>query len=294
MILQELAKRSLIQPPHFLVDNTHYLTMMGSIAYGVSGDTSDMDVYGFCIPPKEDVFPHLRGEIFGFGQQKQRFDVWQQHHIKRQDKDQTYDFAVYSIVRFFHLCMENNPNMLDSLFTPRRCVLHSTQVGELVRESRKSFIHKGSFHKFRGYAFAQLSKIRNKTNSSNPKRAADVEKHGMDTKFAYHVVRLALECEQLLLTGDLDLERDREMLKAIRRGEWSFDQLEAWFNEKERYLETVYAESKLPHSPDEGAIKALLLRCLEHHYGSLSTVIQKENDVTGLVRKLEAVLADYR
>ncbi len=28
---------------------------MGSVAYGVSSDTSDMDVYGWAIPPTEDI-----------------------------------------------------------------------------------------------------------------------------------------------------------------------------------------------------------------------------------------------
>lgn len=54
--------------------NVHYETIMGSVAYGVSSDTSDMDVYGFAIPPKDDVFPHLRGEILCFGKQHKRFE----------------------------------------------------------------------------------------------------------------------------------------------------------------------------------------------------------------------------
>ena len=143
-----------------------YLTIMGSNAYGVSSDTSDMDLYGFCIPPKTLVFPHLAGEIPGFGRQIQRFEQWQEHHVKDQDgKDTTYDFSVYSIVKFFQLCMENNPNMIDSLFTPRRCVLVSTQVGELVRTNAKYFLHKGAWHKFKGYAYAQVSKMRNKSKN---------------------------------------------------------------------------------------------------------------------------------
>jgi hypothetical protein len=33
------------------------------VAYGVSSDTSDVDVYVWAIPPKEDSFRLLRGEI---------------------------------------------------------------------------------------------------------------------------------------------------------------------------------------------------------------------------------------
>ena len=65
--LQRLTDRGLIKPPRWLPGNVQYETIMGSVAYGVSSDTSDVDVYGWAIPLKEDIFPHLRGEVLGFG-----------------------------------------------------------------------------------------------------------------------------------------------------------------------------------------------------------------------------------
>ena len=84
-IVKELSEKGLAHPPKFLPDNVHYLTIMGSVAYGVSSDTSDMDVYGFCIPPKEIVFPHTAGAIWGFGAYKEgmprsHFGVFQHVH----------------------------------------------------------------------------------------------------------------------------------------------------------------------------------------------------------------------
>lgn len=67
---------------------------MGSVAYGVSNDLSDMDIYGFCVPPVNYVFPHTKGYIHGFDQIK-GFDQYQQHHV--QHKDRNYDFSIYSI-----------------------------------------------------------------------------------------------------------------------------------------------------------------------------------------------------
>ena len=52
--------------------------------------------------------------------------------------------------------------MIDSLFTPHECVLHITQVGTMVREARHLFLHKGCWPKFKGYAYAQLHKMRGK------------------------------------------------------------------------------------------------------------------------------------
>jgi predicted nucleotidyltransferase len=295
MILDKLVAAGAAHPPKWLPGQTAYLTMMGSNAYGVSADTSDMDIYGFCVPPKEDIFPHLQGVIPGFGEQPKRFEQWQHHHIKNPDgKDQTYDFAVFSIVKYFQLCMDNNPNMLNSLFTPRRCVLHTTPVAEMVRERRREFLHKGCWPKFKGYAYGQMGKIRDKTASLNPARAESIAEHGYDLKYAYHTVRLLNEVEQILVEGDLDIERNREQLKSIRRGDWKFEDLERYFTEKEHSLEKQYAESKLPEQANERALKALLLDCLENYYGSMAVVVQRDPSIDQLVRDIDGLLSKYR
>ena len=285
-IIQDLSKKKIIRPPKFLPNSVQLEVMMGSVAYGVSTDLSDIDVYGFCIPDRSDVFPHTRGEIPGFGKQVKRFEQYQEHHVI--DK---YDFSIYSIVKYFQLCMDNNPNMIDSLFVPRRCILYSTQVGEMVREARKNFLHKGCWHKFKGYAYSQLHKAENSVPELGTVRRADYDKHGYSTKFAYHVVRLLSEVEMILTEKDLDLTRNREQLKSIRRGEWTKIQIREYFNDKEKSLEEAYDKSDLPHGPDEKYIKNLLLQCIEHHYGSLDGCISATADEgTEAVKKLQEII----
>lgn len=292
-VIERLSKKQLITPPRWLADNMQYETIMGSMAYGVSDDSSDCDVYGFCIPPKDVIFPHLAGQINGFGTQKPPFNQYQIHHVQDKEARKEYDLTIYSIVRYLDLCMQCNPNMIDSLFTPRRCVLYSTPISEMVRDQRHAFLHKGAWHKFKGYAYSQIHKI-GKANRSNPKRAASVEKYGYDVKFAYHTVRLMVEVEQIMIEHDLDLERNREQLKAIRRGEWTLDYLKQWFEDKERALEEVYNKSNLKYGPDEEEIKTLLLNCLEHHYGSLDKAITRETPAEQLITEMQAVLDKYR
>lgn len=294
-IVARIAKEELLpvgQIPKWLPHNMHYEVMMGSVAYGVSNDNSDMDIYGFAIPPKELVFPTVAGYIPGFGHPSPGFEQFDPHHIKDVAKSRQYDLAIYNIVKYFSLCAECNPNMIDSLFVPRRCVLFSTPIGEMVRDRRKDFLHKGAWHKFKGYAYAQLHKI-GKANKSNPKRKESVEKFGYDTKFAYHVVRLLGEVEQIMIEHNLDIQRNREQLKAIRRGEWSLEYLHQWFEDKERHLEEVYASSDLRHSPDLDSLRQLLLDCLETHYGSLSNVVTRDVSVTGLINDLKTIIDRY-
>lgn len=293
MLIHDLQEKKLIHPPKWLADNTHYLVQMGSVAYGVSNASSDADLYGFAIPHADMVFPHLAGDIPGFGTQKQRFDQWVQTHVH--DGPKEYDFAVYNIVRFVQLCMENNPNMVDALFVPQRCVLHQTKIAMHVRQHRKLFLHKGSFHKFIGYAYGQFKKIRSKVTHSNPERQASINLHGYDVKFGYHIVRLALECEQILMHGDLDLEANSGILRAIRAGDWTLERLEQWFADKEQGLNKLYIDSSIQTSPDEAAIKKLLMECLEMHFGDLSKLAVKvETPLDLMVRELETLVERYK
>ena len=319
---------------------------MGSFAYGVSSDTSDCDVYGFYTPPMVQVFPHTAGYINGFGDSPQMDNGYQLHHIKLEPKE--YDVALFSIVKYFNLCMENNPNMIDSLHVPSNCVVHQDAIGEIVREHRNLFLHKGIFHRMRGYAHSQFEKIQQEPSENMKKlrefeealsihdksidiitlrdevfsrnlcedistplknltdmelaeydklysklspREQDRHLTGIDHKKMYHIVRLINEAEQVLTTHTLDLMKDRELLKSIRRGEWSMDQLQKWVHKRESDLETLYTTSDLRYAPDEPKIKELLFQCLEMKFGSLSAYFNLDGSNRVVYDKMKRIKA---
>lgn len=117
-----------------------------------------------------------------------------------------------------------------------------------------------------------------------------VEQYGYDVKFAYHVVRLLDEVEQIMMEGDIDLMRNREQLKSIRRGDWKLEDIEDYFNRKEKDLEKLYITSKLQHSPDEEAIKQLLLNCLEQYYGSLEKSEIDNNKAEHILQQIRGLV----
>ena len=121
-----------------------------------------------------------------------------------------------------------------------------------------------------------------------------VAQHGFDTKFGYHVVRLIVEVEQILMEGDINLQRNNDQLKAIRRGEWTEDRLRTWFSEKESHLERLYSESTLRPVPDEEGIKVLLMQCLEEHYGSLKGCVVDPDQTVIALRNIQAELDRVR
>jgi hypothetical protein len=129
-----------------------------------------------------------------------------------------------------------------------------------------------------------------KNKQPEGKRMKIVEEFGFDVKFAYHTVRLLDEAEQILEHGTIDLQRNREHLKAIRRGDVSEDEIIKWASDKEANLEKLYHSSKLRNKPPEDEIKQLLLQCLEEHYGSLEKAIVNPDAAVVALKKIQEII----
>ncbi len=262
------------------------------MAYGVSSDTSDVDVYGWAIPPKEDIFPHLRGEILGFGKPAKRFEVFQEHHVEDRDAlaghGRTYDLTIFGIVKFFALAMENNPNVIDCLFTPTTCVLHSTRVGNLVRENRRLFLHKGAWPKFKGYAYSQLHKLAIKQPQG--KRAELVAEHGFDTKFGYHVVRLISRSSRSSWRGTSTSSGTTSSSRRSAGASGPRSGCGSGSPRRSRSWSGPTPRARCGRRPDEPKIKALLLAALEDHYGSLEGCVVDPDRAVVALRNIQAEL----
>ena len=122
--------------------------------------------------------------------------------------------------------------------------------------------------------------IRSFTRSPSRSRGVSgpqlVAAHGYDTKFAYHVVRLIGEVEQILVEQDVDLQRDRELLKAIRRGEWTEERLRQVVRRQGSTARTdLCSRAALRATPDEagdqGAPARMPRRALREPGGTASS-----------------------
>lgn len=285
-IVQELIKNKLINPPNFIENNLSYTTVIGSQAYGMSNDDSDQDLYSFAVTQKEELFPHLYGHLYGFGPKKEIFETYSKHSIFYKEKE--YDVSIHGIVKYFNLLLDNNPSQLETLFTPFNCVLYTNDVGKLVRDNRHIFLSKKCYHRYIGYAYGQLSLMSRKNVTG--KRLALYEKYGYDTKAASHVVRLCYFGEQILQENDLETTRHSDHLKAIRKGEMTEAELRQWFTSREQSLKKLYDDSKIQYSPNEEAIKNLLLKCLECHYGSLEKCIVAQDKSEVALKEIRNIL----
>ncbi len=257
--------------PDWVIDNLQYLTLMGSRAYGLNRPDSDWDVYGFTIPPKEVLMPFMDGGfcyIDGYDSIKPHGKFEQQlGTIDAKVPSEKIEYQIYSIAKYFKLVGENNPNMVDSLFTRANCVLFSTEIGNLVRKNRKMFLHRGCWYKFRGYSHSQLRKARRpEKNRQNEARKAMVRTYGYDLKFAVHLYRLLDEVEQILCTGDVDLMKNKEQHKQVLNGFYTYTEVEQFFKDREKQLFDAYEKSELPYGPNSEAIRELLVGCIKLAY----------------------------
>jgi len=271
-----------LSPPDWLLPNLQCLVMSGSESYGCRTDTSDLDLSGIVIPPKQYIVPHEYGYIYGF-ETPPNFNEYQQHHIFDESKKQNYDLTVYSIVNSFKLMAGQNPNHIDMLFVPRRCIIHTTELWEEVIANRHLFLSQEAVHKYRAYSFSQLKKL---DRVPEGKRKESFDTYNYDLKFAYNLVRLNLSAEQIL-QGDLDIQRDREIFKSIRRGEWTLEQVKEWFYSQATKLDRLQEKTKLPVKVDKVKIKALLAKCLNLQYKNIV-----ETDKTELVRKIKELVME--
>lgn len=278
--------KKLVHPPKFITDSNClvYEAIVGSHAYGCKTDASDEDIYGIVVPPRAYCLPWTAGIISGFGHNPYQFDQYHQPHIREESSGKEWDFTLYNIIRYFHLCFGNNPNMLDSLFVPEHCITHITKIGLIIRDSRKLFLSKLCVPTFRGYSISQMKKMESK--QAEGKRVKLIEKYGFDTKFAMNLVRLMFQVEQILLEGDMDLQRNSQTLIAIRNGQWSIEKVKDVFYAKDSEIEGLVLKSSLRAKPDETKIKDILMECLEVHYGKVADRIIIEDTATQSLKQI--------
>ena len=289
-----LNEKELVVLPNEVQYGLIYETIIGSESYGLAKEgSSDIDVAAVCIPQKEDVFPHLKSEILGFGKQTKQFTTWQKHHILDKDSGKEYDLTAYGLVKFFSLCYDNNPNLLDVLYSPDNCVVYATPISDLMRNNRDLFLSKQAYKTCVAYSYSQLKKLRTKVPLIESKRYESYVKLSYDSKYAMHLFRLILQAEQILSEHTLDLQKNKEQLKSVRAGELALDQIEGFFFRKEKQLEELYVKSTLQHKPDEDKIKALLLECLEMHYGSLEKAVYIAPDLENDLKMISKIVNKY-
>jgi hypothetical protein len=130
---------------------------------------------------------------------------------------------------------------------------------DFIRLLQKSQSYQGALREWKAYLSWQENR--------NPARAEMERKSGYDLKHGMHCIRLLRSGLEILKTGDLIVDRnqagDADDLKAILRGEYSYERLMKMADDLMQEMEIVYQQSSLPHSPNHKQISELCMELVE-------------------------------
>jgi uncharacterized protein len=232
----------------WLEERTIILAPTGSHAYGTNIEESDKDYKGVCIPPIEY---YLGLESFN------EYNNSGGKNFKNTKDD--VDVNIIHINKFVKDAMQGVPNNIEILFVRQKDYLKVTPLGQKLIDNRHLFLSKQIKNKFGGYAYSQIQKLKNK-KSNGTGRQDLIDKHGYDTKFFMHSVRLLTSAIEILETGDFSTYRpNRQFLLDCRNGKYSFEEALKIVEYYDNELKVAIEKSELPSKPNYKKINQLLI-----------------------------------
>ncbi len=114
--------------------------LSGSHLYGTAMPDSDRDIRGVFIPSEEF--------YLGFLEKVEQ--------VESHEPDETY----WEISKYFKLCLDNNPNILELLFIPKEFILETSPQWQEIINNKDMFLSTRCKHTFSGYAASQLHRIK--------------------------------------------------------------------------------------------------------------------------------------
>lgn len=130
---------------------------------------------------------------------------------------------------------------------------------DFIRLLKKSQTYQVALREWKAYLVWQENR--------NPARAEMERKSGYDLKHGMHCIRLLRSGLEILQKGEVIVDRriagDAEGLKAILRGDYSYEQIMKMAEDLVTEMDKVYEESTLPDRPNLEQINELCMELVE-------------------------------
>lgn len=207
-----------------------YRCIVGSRAYGLDDEASDIDYRGIYLPPAD-----LHWSLYGVPEQ-----------LENRETEETY----WEMQKFLTLALKANPNILECLYTP--LVVTTTPLAQELLEMRAAFLSHLVYQTYNGYVMSQFKRLEASLRATGAIR----------WKHAMHLIRLLLAGITVLREGFVPVPVDgyRDQLLAIKRGGQPWEEVNAWRLALHRELDAAYAATKLPERPNYDRANAFLLK----------------------------------
>lgn len=214
-----------------------YRCVVGSQAFGLSGEDSDVDRRGIYLPSAD-----LHWSLYGVPEQ-----------IENNDTQEAY----WELQKFLVMALKANPNILECLHTPM--VEHATPLVQELLAERRRFLSKLIYQTYNGYVMSQFKKLEQ-----------DLRARGeIKWKHAMHLMRLLLSGISALREGELRVRLDehRVALLNIKSGNEPWVEVNAWRLQLHKDFDDAFASTKLPERPDYAWVNEFLLRARRGQVG---------------------------
>jgi predicted nucleotidyltransferase len=227
--------------------------LVGSTVHGLSNPgTDDRDEMGVCIEPPEYVIGLRQFEHFVFRTQDEGMP----------SGPGDLDLTIYGLRKWCRLATSGSPTVLLLLYAEGEDVLLRTETGEELQALAPAFVSRRTGRAFLGY----LNSQRQAFESEKPRTREQSAKHGYDTKYAMHALRIAHQGHELMTTGRISLpvaEPERSRLMSVRNGEPSADEVARMMVDAEARLQDAVEASDVRDEADRDTIDAFLVRAYE-------------------------------
>lgn len=234
-------------------------TVVGSQVHGlVRSGTDDRDEMAIAIEPPE----------YAIG--LHRFEHW----AYRTQPDGApsgpgdLDLIVYSLRKYCRLALKGSPTVMLPLFAPEEQTLVCTDVGHELREQAELFIGPHTRDSFLGYLNSQRRSLVEAGSARGRPRERELSpKHGYDTKYAMHALRIGYQGLELLETGSISLpipEPQRSRLMDVRLGDAP---LESILRELDSLMHDLEAAPvRVANPPNDLAIERWMIETYRRHW----------------------------
>jgi hypothetical protein len=211
-----------------------YRCIVGSTAYGLSQEGSDVDRRGFYLPPAD-----IEWSLSGVPEQLET------------DNEEVY----WEIEKFIRLALKANPNVLECLYSP--LVESCTSLARELIDMRHIFLSQYVHRTYNAYVLSQFKKL-----EQDLRRPPSTDGGRIRWKHVMHLIRLLLSGVEVLKNGFVPLRADdyRDRLLAIRRGDVPWDDVERWRLALHKELDEALSATSLPEHPDYQRANDFLIR----------------------------------
>ena len=225
---------------------------VGSTAHGLHlAGTDDRDEMGIAVEPPE--------QVIGLTEFEQHIHRTAEERLKHNpSSDQRWhgrtppsqagdlDLTVYSLRKYTRLAANGNPTVQILLFVKPSFM---NRFGRRLRRNSHLFASKEAGARFLGYLSAQRERLLGQRGQMRVTRTELIKRHGYDTKFAMHAVRLGFQGVEYLKTGRLTLPMDagRDYCMAVRLGKVRLPDVIHAIERLEREIcELTYGQETVP------------------------------------------------